>query len=230
MSDQFVIIEVPEGEWDRTKREALGTKFKFWFEDSSKERFLYKEGRPDSGEDWSEKVVAELCELLAIPHAEYEFAIWNDPKNGPRMGVVSRSFIGRQGVFLPGMIFLRLSTEQPVDEVLALLRHVNPPVRGELETTRPGLYQKDTVGYFIGYLMLDAWVGNTDRHSENWGFIDESNANAAPFALAPTFDHASSLGVRLSDTDRQERISNSAVDFALALLKENRNNLLEVLR
>ena len=24
---------------------------------------------------------------------------------------------------------------------------------------------------FICYLMLDAWIGNTDRHAENWGIV-----------------------------------------------------------
>ncbi|MBE9169450.1 hypothetical protein IQ238_18640 [Pleurocapsales cyanobacterium LEGE 06147] len=25
---------------------------------------------------------------------------------------------------------------------------------------------------FIGYLLLDAWIGNSDHHHENWAFID----------------------------------------------------------
>lgn len=24
---------------------------------------------------------------------------------------------------------------------------------------------------FVGYLLLDAWIGNSDRHHENWAFI-----------------------------------------------------------
>jgi hypothetical protein len=24
---------------------------------------------------------------------------------------------------------------------------------------------------FVGYLLLDAWIGNGDRHHENWRFI-----------------------------------------------------------
>ena len=62
---------------------------------------------------------------------------------------------------------------------------------------------------FVGYLLLDAWIGNTDRHSENWGVLDKPESdptlNIARY-LAPTHDHASSLGVRISDEQRQKRL------------------------
>jgi hypothetical protein len=56
---------------------------------------------------------------------------------------------------------------------------------------------------FIGYLCFDAWIGNTDRHDENWGIIFLPNVNI----LAPTFDHASCLGRNESDAKRIERIA-----------------------
>jgi hypothetical protein len=49
--------------------EQLGTKRKFWFQNDVFFDFLFKEGRPDSGEDWAEKVASELCNLLDLPHA-----------------------------------------------------------------------------------------------------------------------------------------------------------------
>jgi hypothetical protein len=51
--------------------------------------------------------------------------------------------------------------------------------------------------------MLDALVGNTDRHDENWGIVRESGGVVR---LAPTFDHASSLGRNESDEMRTERL------------------------
>ncbi|WP_172435571.1 HipA domain-containing protein, partial [Escherichia coli] len=48
---------------------------------------------------------------------------------------------------------------------------------------------------FVGYLLLDAWIGNTDRHHENWAFISLGEK----IYLAPTYDHASSMGRELSD-------------------------------
>lgn len=67
---------------------------------------------------------------------------------------------------------------------------------------------------FVGYLIFDAWIGNTDRHWENWGVIlhvkegkRDERTNRIQASLAPTFDHASSLGVRLSDENRQMRLT-----------------------
>ena len=64
----------------------------------------------------------------------------------------------------------------------------------------------DGFDMFVGYLMLDALIGNTDRHHENWGIM---TGRGRPQVLAPTYDHASSLGRELSDQKRQARMGNS---------------------
>jgi hypothetical protein len=51
--------------------------------------------------------------------------------------------------------------------------------------------------------LLDAVIGNTDRHQDNWATI----RSAAGHRLAPSFDHASSLGFLLSDEERVERLT-----------------------
>jgi serine/threonine protein kinase HipA of HipAB toxin-antitoxin module len=43
---------------------------------------------------------------------------------------------------------------------------------------------------FLGYLMLDAWIANLDRHHENWGLVLTKDITGH---LAPSYDHASSL-------------------------------------
>lgn len=50
-----------------------------------------------------------------------------------------------------------------------------------------------------GYLVVDAVAGNTDRHQENWAVIENA---AGERRLAPSFDHASSLGFLLDDAAR----------------------------
>jgi hypothetical protein len=57
---------------------------------------------------------------------------------------------------------------------------------------------------FVGYLMLDAWIANQDRHHENWGFIVSPQRIVH---LAPTFDHASSLGWNETDKTRIQRLT-----------------------
>jgi len=52
---------------------------------------------------------------------------------------------------------------------------------------------------FTRLLAFDAWIGNADRHQENWGVITPS-AGAA--RLAPMFDPASCLGAELQEGNK----------------------------
>jgi len=63
----------------------VGSKEKFWYTRKDGYRWLFKTNRPNTGEDWAEKIAAELCALLGLPHATYELAEWT-----PKRGVISR--------------------------------------------------------------------------------------------------------------------------------------------
>jgi hypothetical protein len=56
---------------------------------------------------------------------------------------------------------------------------------------------------FMGYLLLDAWIANQDRHHENWGLI----SNKEQIYLAPSYDHAASMGQHEKDEVRQDRLT-----------------------
>jgi hypothetical protein len=56
---------------------------------------------------------------------------------------------------------------------------------------------------FCGYVLLDAWVANQDRHHENWAALLCDGV----LRLAPTFDHGASLVRNLTDEERKERLS-----------------------
>ncbi|EGJ29874.1 MULTISPECIES: hypothetical protein [Moorena] len=43
----------------------------------------------------------------------------------------------------------------------------------------------DARDLFVGYLLLDAWIGNGDRHHENWGFVRPKTSQTGIY-LAPT--------------------------------------------
>ncbi len=59
--------------------EQLGNKEKYWFRVDNR-RYLLKIGRPGTGENWAEKIAAELADLLGVPHADYDFALWRGHK------------------------------------------------------------------------------------------------------------------------------------------------------
>lgn len=72
MADKFPIIEVP---FDAPEIiEDLGTKEKFWFRHPNLDSCLFKKTRPNTGEDWAEKIAAQLSDLLGLPHTDYELA------------------------------------------------------------------------------------------------------------------------------------------------------------
>jgi hypothetical protein len=90
-------------------------------------------------------------------------------------------------------------TQHTVRAVIAVLRAntiMLPHGYGSASITR-------AADLFVGYLLLDAWIGNTDRHHENWGLLVTPPRR---IELAPTFDHASSLGREETDERRMERL------------------------
>jgi hypothetical protein len=214
----YPVVAVPEDAADST--EQLGTKPKFWFRDDAGQRCLFKQGRPGTGENWAEKVSAELCNLLGIPHAHYDLAVWRD-----QTGVVSPSFVPEDSrLVLGNELLARLvnryaetryyqQTGHTIGRVFAVLR--GSVVRAPA-SWQPDAEIRSAAHIFVGYLMLDALIGNTDRHHENWGLIVGPSGEVPDIRLAPTFDHASSLGRNESDQRMQRRMHTTDPEFSVA--------------
>lgn len=108
MPEAFPIVEVPQDAPEEL--EAMGTKEKFWFRDRERGLCLYKKARPGTGEDWSEKIAAELCKLLGLPHADYELATLFDGS----LGTISPSFLPEAGSLIPGNeVLAQLMSDYP---------------------------------------------------------------------------------------------------------------------
>lgn len=212
MTDEFPILLVTQEAYEASSNETLGSKYKFWFYHEELGRCLYKQSRPNLGEDWAEKVASELCKLLGLPHAVYELAsTWKGDR-----GVVSPNFLPQGGTLVHGNELLSSIvpnypafatygiSQHTIDIVLRVIagESVNLPIGW----TPPSGIQK-AVDVFVGYLLLDAWIGNGDRHHENWGIVRMKTASTSEETehLAPTYDHASSLGRDLSNEQRQKR-------------------------
>ena len=63
----------------------------------------------------------------------------------------------------------------------------------------------DTIRQFWDMYILDALLGNFDRHGGNWGFIKEDNV----YSIAPNFDNGSCLFPNMTDEDEMQKIINS---------------------
>lgn len=197
MRDPYPILPI---KLDTEAPENLGTKEKFWVKHNGKLHLL-KFGREGTGEDWAEKISCELCSHLNIEHANYELCTYNN-----RRAVLSQTIVESGERLIHGNEIINsarkdefgartyLEKQHTVSRVLAALYVID---RDKF---------RETWSKFIGYLILDALIGNTDRHEENWGLILKGKNRVI---LAPTFDHASSLGRELTDDRRLRMLSNN---------------------
>lgn len=202
--------------WRPDGEEQLGTKPKRWLtHPDSHERWLLKyvtfstpkKGTPyQKGDDWAERIAYCVAQKLGVPAARTELAVEHS-EGTPTMGIISKSVLaasGEQGRPTEELVLGNELLAEPVSKgvrhgytveaVQRALLEVQPPIGSP-----PGFGAWDV---FVGYLVLDALIGNTDRHEENWAVISGDGERK----LAPTFDHASSLGFLLSDEKRQERL------------------------
>lgn len=199
---------------DRTRQvavEPLGSKPKFWFRDGERE-LLFKAENRHTGEDWAEVIACHLCELLGMPHVTYELAAQYSDDEYQFPGIVCENMTpGKQSLVMGNELLLALDPDYPklqqfkvqqhsVPAVCRALAFLNPPLQAP-NVAPPGVV--NMLDYFIGYVMLDAWIANTDRHHENWAAIRDGDVAR----LAPTFDHGAAMGNILLDSERADRMA-----------------------
>jgi len=63
---------------------------------------------------------------------------------------------------------------------------------------------EETVSIFFEIYIVDAFLGNFDRHGSNWGFLKKNNK----YVLAPVFDNGSSLYPQMINEDEMEIVLN----------------------
>lgn len=200
-----------EPEWV-LEDEPMGSKEKFWFrhEDCGPE-WLFKYPQANTGQHWAEKIAAEIAKELDILHARVELALFEGVQ-----GSATESFArdGRElyhgNQVLAGQV-LGYDKTKKWHQSSHTLANIFTALDRVFRSTEAATAAKQRI---CGYLILDALIGNTDRHHENWGILVERTARAMPSIVAPSFDHASSLGRELRD-DTQGKCR-------LRILKEDR--------
>ena len=209
MPEKFEVLDISKG-YEFEEFEQLGTKAKCWVIDANETKFLFKQGRKNTGENWAEVVACEIAEILGLPHATYHLALDSDDK----AGVLTKSFVPPNGRLVHGNELLLNISKSPVERRRrsSMKKHSITRVRAVTRkrplvpigwTPIPGVESAEEV--FCGYLLLDALIANQDRHYENWGYIFTENQEAH---LAPTFDHASSLGRNETEAKHEGKTGN----------------------
>ena len=192
---------------------------KDWYLHPALGKCLFKEAAPtqaiisDARTDWTEKVVNEIANLLGLPVARYELATGYFGKSTKLVeGVVSINCIPDNTQILTGEEFLTqvldCNLDDPrqytVENVLKALDLADVKIPSNWQQPIPGI---DTgAKLFVGYMMLDCLVNNSDRHDHNW----EVMAVGGRIELVSSFDRGLSLG----STDEDEGKPNlSLLDY-----------------
>ena len=191
--------------------EQLGTKRKFWFpREGVSAEWLFKAEERNTGEDWAEKIACELCARLGIPHVYYELAIelptmtpgviCSNLATPPKRLELGNQLLSEWNLSYPKDDDKKYGVRQhTIDAVANVIRKIESPPPAFCGNLPSGV--ETAIDVFAGYLMLDAFIANQDRHHQNWGIIREKTAS-----LAPTFDHGAALARNEPDEKRERRL------------------------
>jgi hypothetical protein len=211
--------------WEVVEFEPLGSKpNKYWLVEPGKAaadtvdrvKWLFKPRTaqpPPSdipkGDDWAEKVAGEVAQDMQLPAARIELV-----QRGAVLGIISGDVSVGRALVLGNVVLFEHDPSYPLTERRRVPGYTVEAIYAALQELAveppPGSPpNQDACSVFAAYLVLDALVGNTDRHHKNWGVLDDP---PSPRLLAPTFDHASSLGFLLSDQQRDQRLHASGAN------------------
>jgi hypothetical protein len=194
-----VIVVTPESVLES---EQLGTKDKFWFNTDDnyldKSQWLFKFPTPGTGQHWTEKIACEIAKQMRIVTPRVELAEFQGMS-----GSITENFT-KDGyeLFHGNQILAGFEPGYSADQRWSQKDHTI----GRIFEAISDIYVRPEAGrkycdQMAGYLVLDALICNVDRHHENWGILRKNTAEGGRRGrLAPSFDHASSMGRELRDT------------------------------
>ncbi len=195
MPDYYPILEV-QPEW-ALQPEDMGGKAKFWFHFPEIGTFPFKYPRKSTGEHWAELIASKIADLLQISHALVGLTTFQEAP-----GSSSKSFISDgQQLWHGNQIMAHHLENYAFVQKFRQSRHTLNNIWTALERVfgeSEGASAAKT--RFAEFLVLDAVIGNTDRHHENWGIVRKRTEDGWKEYLTPSFDHASSFGRELSDS------------------------------
>jgi hypothetical protein len=203
---QFPVVDVSS--WEVVRDETSGAEAKMWLRapDGSGD-WLYKAVTVKQGhihgENWAEKAAAHLAGLVGAPCARIELATRDASQGSISLDLRPKLYDLQEG---------RVLLEGRPGYVHQSGRRGNRPghslgnIRSALEGAAPppawqGFADATAFDVFAGYIVLDAWIANTDRHPHNWAVLRHTTA-AEPLRLCGSYDHASCLGFGVLDSKR----------------------------
>lgn len=209
VSDWPVVAEEPLGadvkEWicPPERVTVSGDREHFWLYKPAKTGIRKTKGGSQRSfrrmDDLAERIVCELARLVGIPVADVELA-----ERATTEGMISRNVKPNGWEFHNADVVLSelsgyescAGDERPRHRVGHNLKNISEVLRDC--GGPPGACEEwQAFDVFVGFLWLDAWVANTDRHAFNWAILERGGERR----LAASYDHGSSLASGQPDED-----------------------------
>ena len=115
--------------------------------------------------------------------------------------VVMKDFIGEDEIFVPFNDVGDSTLEQSRERYQYTYHDIMQMLEENMKLTDV----EGTIQHFWNMYLIDAWIGNFDRHGSNWGFLKKDNR----YRMAPIYDNGSSLFPRLNTDMKLQRILDS---------------------
>lgn len=209
--------------WEHVRVEPRGATSKEWLREPGGSSSLpetdwlfkavvqHENGSRQAG-DFTEVLASRVAALLDLPAAETRLANLNGVD-----GVIVRNVKPAGFDMVTGRLAmldsLGVATRDSRRDKSASLGHTLNNVLDTLQAYQPPPHASswdectgaDTM---TAYLVLDALIGNTDRHEQNWSVLRNQDP-LGPDHLSATYDLGASLGFQLTDVRRTALLSSS---------------------
>ena len=160
------------------RNEGKGYSESYWvLNPMNMEKFLLKFPQtPNTGGHWVEKIVSELGSDLGLNMPEIDLVEYND-----RKGCISHFFLGENQVLKEGKEILDVCITKDKNREKYTIENI-------IDTLKKYKLENE----FIEMLLFDAFVGQQDRHEQNWGIIINNDVNGV-ISFSPIYDNSSAL-------------------------------------
>lgn len=122
-----------------------------------------------------------------------------------REAVIMKDFLGAGETFVPFNDVGDSSLERDRERYQYTYEDISQMLRENSKLTDV----RETCQRFWNMYVMDAWIGNFDRHGANWGFLKKDNQ----YRIAPVYDNGSSLFPKLNTDEKLEWVMGSTEEL-----------------
>ena len=144
----------------------------------------------------SEYLGSHIFELLGFEAQDTYLGMYEDEQV-----VACKNFVSGETQFVPFNDVGESSLEQDKETYQYSYQDIMQMLRDNVKLTSV----EETISMFWDIYVVDALIGNFDRHGGNWGFLKKNNK----YTLAPVFDNGSCLYPKLKDEEEMQSIMES---------------------